>query len=310
MIRQKILDILFDGEVTQKELTEKLKSSRSRVSEVLKELERERLIIRRRISQRTISVSINHDKTLRVGILKSSEYAFVVSTLNSMGKFLPYRIRVYDNSLEALKDLIVGQIDIAASPLVSGYYFHLIDRNVRAIAGIAIGGGGILKRKNEGLIGTTPLSKMDRNSRDFGNYSQVYYKSIEDILRAYSRREIDAAAIWEPFLSMHNGTRKGSDGICCCLFVHTKMGQSLNEFRKGYVDSVRTGLIGENRAKISELLSSAIGVERKWIEESLDSYHFTTTISWRDVEEQVSSFGLPLGKEVGDFVDQSAEVSL
>lgn len=310
MLREEILDILFDREITQKELTTILKSSRSRVSEVLKELEGKGLVVRKRISQRTVSVSLNHDNTLRVGILRSSEYAFVVSALHALKAEIPFKVRVYDNSLEALRDLMIGLTDVVASPLISGYFFHLIDNNLRPVAGIARGGSGMLKRKERGLIGTTPLSKMDRESREFGNYSRIYYKSIEDILRGYGKGEVDAAVVWEPFLTMNKGIRNPIGGVCCCLFSLEKNTPSVNSFLRKYLELVDLGVTENNRREISTLLSSEINVPPTDIDKSLDSYEFSAAISKRDAEDQVTSFGLPIGREVDTFLERCARVSV
>jgi predicted transcriptional regulator len=310
MLKEKILGILFDEEITQKELTIRLGFSRSRVSEVLKALESEKLIIKRKISKRTVLVSINHSKTLRVGILRSSEYAIVVSTLYSLKERIPFRIRVYDNSLEALKDLMVGLTDMVASPLISGYFFHLTDRNIRPISGIATGGSGLLKRKESGLIGTTPLSRMDKDSREFKDYSRIYYKSVEDILKAYRKEEIDAAAIWEPFLTMNGGIKNTSNSMCCCLFVLGKILPSVNLFLKKYAENVQKGISAEEKREISKLMSSLLGVGETDIEMSLDSYIFTTTVSESDAKGQIMSFGLPAGKEVNDFLERCPKISL
>jgi predicted transcriptional regulator len=310
MLKERILGILFDEEITQRELTTRLGSSRSRTSEVLKKLEEEGLIERRRISKRTILVSINHSKTLRVGILRSSEYALVISTLHSLGGRIPFKIRVYDNSLEALKDMMLGLTDMVASPLISGYFFHLTDRNVKPVAGIATGGSGILKRKESGFIGTTPLSKMDKDSRQFKNYTRIYYKSVDDILKAYGNGEIDAAAIWEPFLTMNGGIKNTSESICCCLFVMGEISPAVRLFLEKYVESVERGISAEERVEISRLMSPILGVKEGDVARSLDSYVFTVRVREEDARDQILSFGLPAGKEVSDFLERCPKVSV
>ena len=310
MLREKVLEILFKEDVTQKELTSRLKSSRSRMSEVLGKLEREKLILRKKVSQRTILVALNHSKTLRVGILRSTEYINVVATLNQLGNSIPFRVNVYDNSLEALKELMTGSEDMVASPLISGYFFYLIDRKISPVAGIASGGSGTIRRHSSGRIGTTPLSRMDKDSRNSGNYEQVYYKSIEDIIRAYKGKEIDAAQIWEPYLTMRGGLKTESDGICCCLFTVGNSGQSVSSFLKRYESNVESDLTIREKHTISRDLGKLIGVGERDVFSSLNSYKFTTSISKKDLENQVSSFGLPLVKEVDLFLERCTKVSV
>ncbi len=310
MLREKVLELLFEEEITQKELTSRLRASRSRMSEVLKSLERQKLITRKRVSERTVLVSINHETTLRIGILRSSEYFHVVSTLRKLEKSIPYRIRVYENSLEALKELMTGSEDMVASPLISGYFFNLIDRSIRPVAGVASGGSGLIKRKEHGTIGTTPLSKMDKESREFGGFEQVYYKSVGEIIRAYKKREIDAAQIWEPFLSINEGMPGASKGLCCCLFVRGKTGGSIASFVEEYLRDVRDGPSPETRREIGGALSKLIGVKAKDVLDSIGSYRFTTTVSKSDLENQIASFGLPLVREVENFLEGTPKIPI
>lgn len=310
MLRDKVLEVLFRQEITQKELTARLRSSRSRMSEVLRKLEKQRLIVRKKVSQRTVLVSLNHSTTLRVGILRSSEYVHIVSALSELSDKIPYRIKIYDNSLEALKELMTGTEDIVASPLISGYFFHLIDRNIRPIAGVARGGSGLIRRNDNGKIGTTPLSRMDKDSREFHNYEQVYYKSIDDILRAYRKREIDAAQIWEPFLSMNNGTGSHPKGMCCCLFTLGKPTKSVDTFLEKYAEGVKRGFPEEHLKGVASAMSSLLDVEEKDVIASLGSYIFTLSISTDDVESQIKAFGLPLVREVEYFLERSSKVSV
>ncbi|MGC8561607.1 MAG: hypothetical protein ACP5UZ_00445 [Thermoplasmata archaeon] len=310
MLRDRVLDLLFKEEITQKELTSRLNSSRSRMSEVLRNLEEQHIITRKRVSQRTVLVSLNHSRTLRVGILRSSEYFHIVSALEHLGKKIPFRLTVYDNSLEALRELMTGAEDMVASPLISGYFFYLIDRNIRPIAGVAEGGSGLIRRRTAGKIGTTPLSRMDRDSRDINGYEQVYFKSIDDILRAYNKREIDAAQIWEPFLTMNHGIRNETDGLCCCIFTRGREGHSINSFLSTYKKEVGEPLGDDEKREISRVMARILKVGQEDVIKSLKSYHFTTVINKSDLEKQIESFGLPIVKEVDSFLERTTKVPL
>lgn len=309
MLSEKIIEILFREKITQRELTLRLKASRSRISEVLNSMEKKGLIKRSKISERTVIVSINHDTTIRLGILKSSEYGIVVSTLYRL-RNIPFQVQVYGNSLDALKDLLTGAIDIVASPLVSGYFFHLVDKGIKPLAGIATGGSGIIRKKDRGLIGTTPLSTMDRESREYKNYSQVYYKSIEGILNAYQNGEIEAASVWEPYLTMFNGTINPRKGMCCSLFFYKKTGDSVATFLHEYLERLKSFSLERERDGIASLMSSILNVDEKIVSKSLKSYIFTSKISRNDLEDQLRIFGLPVGKEVDDFLEGCPEVSV
>ncbi|MGC8644942.1 MAG: hypothetical protein ACP5UO_01580 [Thermoplasmata archaeon] len=310
MLRDKIVDILFSGGRTQREITSLTHSSRSRVSEVLGDLESEGFVTRTRVGGRTVVVSLNKERTLRVGILKSSEYFHVISALDSLGGRVLSRIRVYDNSLEALKSLVLGSEDIVASPLVSGYFFHLVDENVKPIAAVAKGGSGILRRKGSGLIGTTPLSSMDRESMSLGVYKRVYFKSVEDIVRAFNRGEIDAASVWEPFLSMNGGTAGKPDGVCCCIYSKDEATRAVQDFLLEYFSSILRGAECEGRPRICEKLASLLGVAKEDVERSLRSYVFTERVEREDAVEQIARFGFSVEKGVDSFLEKCPKVPL
>lgn len=310
MLKEKILKLLFDERVTQSEISRRLKASRSRVSEVLKELETKEFIRRTQISQRTVLVSINEDKTLRLGILKSSEYAVVLLALNKLNGVIPFRVKVYDTSLDALKDLMTGSADLVASPLISGYFFHLINRDIRPLAGIAYGGSGIVRRGNGGRIGTTPLSKMDEESRKSGRYSQVYYKKIEDMMDAFRDEEIDAAQLWEPYLTLLNGERNRSKSMCCALFAARSPSNAIRKFLDQYLKDLKKSFTKIDKRNASEMLSEILMLDEELILKSLDSYKFSPIIRREDLKYQIRSFGLPVGREMEDFLEGCSEVSV
>lgn len=311
MLREKILDLLFEEKLTQREITLRVGASRSRVSELLDELENEKLIERKRISERTVLVSINRDRILRLGILKSSEYAVVVLSLSHLSEEVPFKIRVYDNSLDALKDLMTGYLDMVASPLISGYFFYLIDNDIKPIAGVAYGGSGILKGgPKKMVIGTTPLSKMDEESRGSKGYTQVYYNSIEEILRAFQRGDIDAAQIWEPYVTIYGASRSISDKMCCSLFTDRAPTHAMNQFLAAYHETLKHKLNGEDREEASRILSGLLEIDPSVISLSTDSYRFSSRISKEDLQDQIRKFGLPAGREVDGFLERYSKISI
>lgn len=310
MLRDTVIEILFSGERTQREITSLTRSSRSRISEVLGELEREGFVNRKRIGGRTVLVALNSERVLRVGILRSSEYFHIISALRAISGHILSRVKVYDNSLEALKALVLGSEDIVSSPLVSGYFFHLVDNNVKPVAAVARGGSGVISRKNEGLIGTTPLSTMDRESILLKNYRRVYFKSVEDIVKAFQDGEIDAASLWEPFLSINGGKAAEPDRVCCCIFSMNPKSKALSYFMEEYLKSISRGTECNECDEISASLSSLLGVSKEDVERSLKSYVFTEKIEREDALEQISRFGFSVEKGVDTFLENCPKVPL
>jgi len=309
-VKEKILDLLYDGKITQRELCSRIGLSRSRVSEILGEMERENLITRERISDRTVIVSLNEENLLRIGILRSSEYAPVVLALENIPKNILWNIKVYDNSLEALKDLITGRLDMVASPLISAFFFNLIDENVKPVAGIASGGSGILKRNDKGILGTTPLSKMERESRDRKNYKLTYFNNIESIIKSYLEGEIDAASVWEPYLTKYGGEKNSSKEICCSLITYRNKWKSLEKFLVEYRTAVRSMEDQSKRKEASMLLSKIIGEDGDLIFKSLDSYKFSFSIDKEDVKKQVYAMGIPESGKIDKFLGRYDEISI
>ncbi len=295
-LADRILDFLSTGEKTQVEISRALGLSRSRTSEILSELEIQGKIVRRKISERTIEVRLNRDSNLIVGILPSSEYVYLIEAMEDLG--LNYILKIFNNSLEGFKELILGHIDILASPLVSGYIFFLLDERIKPIMGIAMGGGGVIKRSNQGLLGTTPFSKMDRLSRQQSGFQIVYYKGIEELLQAYEQRKVDAISIWEPYLTLYGGEPENIKETCCALFGNLDKDHREKLIRK-YSELTASKLAPERGIKI---ISSKLGLEPDLIEKSLKSYKFDHSISKDDLERQLKALGIGMAKNLGDFL--------
>ncbi len=309
-IKDRIIETLFEGKITQRELSSKVGLSRSRVSEILTEMEKNGIITRMRVSDRTVIVSLNKDNLLRVGILRSSEYAPVILALYSLPESILWRIKVYGNSLEALRDLIVGDLDVVASPVISAFFFHLIDENIKPVAGIASGGSGLLKRNDRGLLGTTPLSKMERESRDRKNYKLVYYRDIESILKSYDEHKIDAAFIWEPYLTKFGGEKSALGEVCCSIITSRETWSSFSIFMREYKKSIELINIYSERLKASHLLSKIIGEDEHLILKSLDSYKFSTEIKKDDVRNELMAMGIPENDRLDIFLRRYNEISI
>ncbi|MEM0127471.1 MAG: helix-turn-helix domain-containing protein [Thermoplasmatales archaeon] len=309
-VRDRIVEILFSGQMSQREITSVSHASRSRVSEVLKDLELKGFVRRHRVGGRTVYVSLDPDKTLRIGILRSSEYFHVVAAMLALEKELLVRIKVYDNSLEALKNLLLGAEDLVTSPLVSGYFFHLIDGNVKPLAAVARGGSGIIFKRDSGLIGTTPLSSMDRESMKAERYRRAYFRSVEEILKAYRDDQIDAASIWEPFLSMEGGISAKPEDVCCCIFSNKATSKAMKEFLNSYFLSLREGADCKERRVVCSSLASILGVRISDVEKSLKSYEFTNEMDRKDAIDQISRFGFPVEKGVDLFLEKCPTVSV
>jgi len=81
-IEEKIIRLLENGEALQSSIYRALDVSKSRVSEVLKDLEERNIIRRERIGKNYV-VSLNSyiresGNLLKIGIIRSSEYGYII----------------------------------------------------------------------------------------------------------------------------------------------------------------------------------------------------------------------------------------
>mgnify|MGYP000335990636 CR=1 FL=1 len=113
-LREKILEVLRNNPkgLRQSEIAKALGASRSRVSEIVKELEKAGLVIR--IRERGIQVvKLSHElrekkfsRILKLGIIWSSEYPFITPFAKFLEKEHNLRLDVivYENGLDATLD--------------------------------------------------------------------------------------------------------------------------------------------------------------------------------------------------------------
>ncbi len=307
--KDEIMDILAKNESTQRELWQALKISRSYLSELLKDLEKDGLISRKKVSERTVIVSINRTKTIRVGVLKASEYAAVYLTAHDLTD-LHIELLLYNNGLEELTALETGKIDIAFAPVVSGFMLHIVDEHLVITSACARGGSGIVYHKQSGDIGSTMFSTMDLKSRIYSGYHVEkikYFDSPEEMISNFKNNKINALAIWEPYYSMLKGKNKKiveSDKICCGALMlrdsideHTKL--FLNKFREN------SQLLNDGKRwnEAAKLMQQNLKVSIKIILKSLKNYNFETGIYEKDIREAIENFGIKVPEQkYSDFI--------
>ncbi|MEL9999340.1 MAG: winged helix-turn-helix transcriptional regulator [Thermoplasmata archaeon] len=293
-IKEKIIEILKNGEITQRELRENIGISKSYISEILNSMEKEGLIKRRRISERTVMVDLNRNLYMNVGILKSSEYAAVLLTAKDINEF-NVKVLVYNNSLEELKDLLIEKIDIAFAPVATGLIFHLIDENIVVLNGCARGGSGIIYTEKDGAIGSTLLSTMDIISRKFSKSTKIrYFSSPEEMKDSYLRDELKGISIWEPYFSLINRGKKiymEKNMLCCGLLtLSKKIDNKIKIFQKRFIENSMDLRNGKRKEEASLLISKTLGIDYDIILKSLESYIFDTEITFSDIENIMNSF--------------------
>lgn len=121
-----ILSLLKEngGSLPQSELRELTKLSKSRLSEILSELEKEGLITRQRIMGKNLNVSLNN--SLRIGIIEAAEYPFIIP-FYKMVKNAGFNteLRVYSDGVSLTRDLVLGKLDVGMSPVVTQLFLKI-----------------------------------------------------------------------------------------------------------------------------------------------------------------------------------------
>jgi predicted transcriptional regulator len=291
---EKILSLLEkakdEGEL-QGEIARKLNLSKSTVSEILSIMEEKKVVVRAEISPKSYRVWLAKyypqpiEGVIRIGILKASEYARVVSA----GKKLGAIFRVYRNGIEATKDLVHGVVDLAATPLVTQAFFGVLMKNIRIFGAVAMNGSGVAYSSGRGF-GCSEFSTMERMLRKFMKVKGLnerirFFKSPEEMISELPN--LRGIAIWEPYLSMleeveHFDSVIG-DFVCCSLAVNNEFLEVNEPLFEEFLEKYENTNPREGVEPLSELL----GFSKALIERSLSSYEFEVGFDElrRDLEE-------------------------
>lgn len=304
-LEDKILSSLEKENKTQRQLREELKISRSYLSEILEKMVKKGLIKKEKISERTVLISINREKIIKIGILKATEYAAIFLTAKDLKN---YRIKLiaFNNALEEMKSLVTGEIDIACAPVITGFIFHLMDSRIVVLSACARGGSGIVYNKKDGIIGSTMLSTMDIQSRGFLRYFRgiKYFLSPEEMIESFGKDEIQAISIWEPYLSLFSDRKKivpGSEEPCCgFLIFKDKISRSVKKLHRKFLENTDMLIKGKRIEEVSELMSEFFKMERHIIIESLKSYEFSNDLDEKHVLKMIRKFGINVNMQLVD----------
>ncbi len=294
-----LLESVKENGILQSEIHEKLKLSKSTVSEILSWLESEREVVRRRVSGKSYRVWLSKyspepvEGLLRVGILKASEYPKVVAAADKVGAIL----RVYDSSIDLTKDLVHGHVDMAASPFVTQAFFGVLMKTIKIIRKVAMNGSGIVFSENESKWwGCSEFSTMERNLRRYMEVKSLegnirYFKSPESMINSLD--ELRGIAIWEPYFTMIEGRKEPFNEVlgnftCCTLAVNLAFSEINPDLMEEFLNEFDRAKAGKKEA---EMLSELIGFPADIIRKSFESYIFDLEQSLTKKELEDLRFG-------------------
>jgi predicted transcriptional regulator len=311
---KKILYLLqSSGEkgVLQSEIPEILDLSKSTVSEILHALESEGKIIREKVSTKSFRVWMTENYpnpipgVLRIGILKSTEYFYVILSALKCGAL----IRLFDDPVDLTRAVSQGKVDIAASPILTQTMMGILMKTFRIVRIVAKNGSGLALRGENGIYGTTEISTMDRNLRKYlskigkKRFRITYFNSPESIVDNLKKGLIDGVAIWEPYLTIlrRQGYRVEyfrdilGDHFCCSICVNNESlrinGEFIQEFFEEYDTYCKQN--SDEYRKVAEVLDFDEDVVR----ESLKSYSFCLTPGMDEIIDYIKDSGLEVSRE-------------
>jgi predicted transcriptional regulator len=219
VVREKVLEALRMGAgelVPQSYIHKSLKISRSRVSEILGELEREGLISRVKVGNQYLIKLLDFRgeppsrlRVFRVGLVWSSEYPFLTIFAKKVKEELNAIIKtvVFTSSIQATKALVLGDLELALTPTITQLHFYSAFKNFRIIGGGAYGGSKVLVKDSASAHTTysSELSTMDlvrslsmREGIIPADTLTRYFRSPEEILKAISAEAVKYAVVWHP----------------------------------------------------------------------------------------------------------------
>ncbi|MEM4718096.1 MAG: MarR family transcriptional regulator [Desulfurococcaceae archaeon] len=301
-VKRKVLELLksYQGKsIPQSFIHRILGVSKSTVSEVLSELEKEGLISRTIIgrvkivniypfiSETQLEYAV---KKLTLGLVFSSEYMFLGGFIKRLRrKGVSIDILVYRDGLEATRALASGWIDLVLSPLVGQLYIYPLYRTYRVIATGLRGGFSVLGSIDDEEIYSSLISTMDYvrsyliRKKMIKAEKTIYYNDPMKVITALKRKGI--IVTWHPiYLKLERiglktiYTHKDIDiGFCCTLAASTSVGEKmLNNIIKAYTESIED--YKKNPGKNLVYYSSITGIDISTLKSAISEYSIAESL--------------------------------
>ncbi|AEE94156.1 MULTISPECIES: DUF7343 domain-containing protein [Acidianus] len=292
--RDRILSILKErGSLPQTELVKISGMSKSRVSEILNELEKEGIIFRKQLVGKNLIVSLNETKFLRLGIINAAEYPFIIPFIKKLReKGIEVEVKIYDNGLQVTKDLVLGKIDMGFSPVISQIIFSKIF-DIKIIAGGAKGGAGIVGESCN--IGSTVMSSMETwTLAEVKNANIIPFNSPQELVKNFETKKVPAIAIWEPYLSIleskgHKVTHVFEPNHCCTLAIRSSL-EDEEKIKEIYEDAFSWFLSSKDRW-ISDY-SNLLGEDYNIMKKASERYYFDSYLDLKEVYKNLKKMNI------------------
>ncbi len=288
----KILSLVIEyGPISLTELSKMTGYTKSWVWKRVKKLEEQGLVS---LDKRSGSLYINQTRTsykatLRIGILRASEYPYVIPFSKLLRDVThSVSIAVYDEAYKLASDLASSRIHLAFAPAVTLIAMHRLSGGmVHIIGGGSRGGTGIVYSRKGGYGHATTMASTMELCATVSRLRppRFYKKSGDDILRSVINGEVEAGVIWEPYLYI--ARRKGLDvascnlPFCCLLGANISLQDDYRRISSLFtkaVDITSTGSV--NLRSYAEL----IGMDYSLVEATVGSYEYIREVPLDDIK--------------------------
>ncbi|MEM4831934.1 MAG: MarR family transcriptional regulator [Thermosphaera sp.] len=308
-IRDKLLKMLESygrSGVSQGELVEESGYSKSWVSEVLKELESRGLIARvpgpgktkRVVLTKYLDPSVG--KTIRIGLVRASEYLYLPSFLSHLKSFgYEVELVLYGNVSDATAALARGEVHLTISPIYTQAVYRALGAPIKTFHGGALGGASLVYRRLGGRVLSSRASTMEiaalaiHKAAGYEVPELHYYKTPEEGVRVFKQGGADAIAIWEPYASELEGRGYKrarlvdliGDYYCCTLSKHENLSSEVSEHVR---ESWEKALAEARAGKIRRGSLQMIGIESSAVEKAAREYNYVEEIRWDYIKKALS----------------------
>jgi predicted transcriptional regulator len=313
-LRERIIELLREHQgshIPQAYIHRALGVSKSRVSEILSELEKEGLISRISIGRsKVIQVhpGISEKSTqvvrknLRLGIVYSSEYLFLPWFIKKLAR-RGFRVEVviFRDGLKATRALAEGVVDLALSPLPGQLYMYPLYRTYKLILAGVKGGFRVVYLGDSGPIYSSMISTMDyARHRAVGlkmvdANRTIYYGDPSELLRLKKSRGY--IVTWHPVY--YDLEKRGFKSIyspedldvqfCCTLGVSNTVDDRLRRIIQRDFQAALSSY-EKNPERGLEYYASITGIDLAILKTAVSEYRVVDGLNGSVVDELTSSF--------------------
>lgn len=312
-LKTRVIELLknYQGSyIPQSYIHRALKASKSRVSEILRELELEGLISRVLIGKTKIvyvypqyeELDTETTRKLKLGIVYSSEYLFLGGFVKRLrDKGIEVEVLVYRDGLEATMALARGAIDLALSPLIGQLYVYPAYRTYRVVLSGLRGGFRVLCSRTRREIYSSIISTMDYvryyvvSSNLVDASRTIYYRDPDQLSQAIKRGGY--VVTWHPvYLDLE---RRGLKTMytwrdldlefCCTLGVSSTVGRKTSVLVKNaYENSIEE--FKKNPEKGIEYYASLTGIETSILKSAINEYQVSEDLGLKTMDNITKAF--------------------